>query len=142
RREVARAITPAMRSLTIVGSPINTLLKGNKLLQQALRPGAFTEMSKLADAVAQGGGRFQMDPFYKNEAIDSFWRAWKMGEYGKAGLRAFPATLELLAKPVMEYAVPRMKLGAMANLLEDAIARAEQEEWSPERRRNEFGKIV
>src|SRR3989442_5005771 len=58
--------------------PYTTLFRsGNKLLQEGLHPDKYAAMSKLADAVAQGGGRFQMDPFYKNEAIDSFWRAWK-----------------------------------------------------------------
>src|SRR3989442_9600533 len=60
RGQVGRAMTPAMRSLTIVGSPINTLLKGNKLLQEGLHPGKYAAMSNLADAVAQGGGRFHM----------------------------------------------------------------------------------
>lgn len=140
RGEVLRGLKPAVRSLTVLGSPINTILRGNKLLKEYLEPGRYAEMTKLADAVAQAGGRVYMDPFYKNSAIESFWRAWQLGEYGKAGLRAFPAVLEWAAKPVMEVVVPRQKLGVFANLAEDVLRRADRESWSLERRRYELNR--
>jgi hypothetical protein len=140
RGQVGSAMAPAMRSLTIVGSPINTLMKGNRLLQEYLEPGKYQEMSRLADAVAQAGGRVHMDPYYKNQAIESFWKAWNQGSYAKAGFRAFPAAMEYAAKPVMEYAVPRMKLGVFANLAEDALARGERENWTPEKTRYELNR--
>ncbi len=140
RGEVVRAVPPAVRSLTILGSPVNTFLKGNKLLREYLEPGRFAEMAKLADAVAQAGGRVHMDPYYKNQAIESFWKAWKQGSYAQAGLRAFPAAMEYLAKPVMEYVVPRQKLGVFANLAEDVFARAEREGWTREKTRYELNR--
>jgi GGDEF domain-containing protein/uncharacterized protein (UPF0147 family) len=140
RGEVWQSMTPAMRSFTILGSPINTMLKGNKLLREYMEPGKFEEMAALADAVAQAGGRVHIDPYYKNQAIESFWKAWKQGSYGKAGLRAFPAAMEYAAKPVMEYAVPRMKLGVFANLAEDVLARSERENWQRTKTRHELNR--
>jgi hypothetical protein len=140
RGDVARAAVPAVRSLTLVGSPIKTLLTGNKLLREYLEPGRFAQISRLADAVAQAGGRVHMDPYYKNQSIESFWKAWGEGNYARAGLRAFPAAMELAAKPVMEYAVPRMKLGVFANIAEDVLTRADREQWDPVRTRYELNR--
>ena len=140
RGDVARAVVPAARSLTLVGSPIKTLLTGNHLLREYLEPGRFAQMARLADAVAQAGGRVRMDPYYKNQAIESFWKAWGEGNYARAGLRAFPAAMEWAAKPVMEYAVPRMKLGVFANIAEDVLTRADREQWDPVRTRYELNR--
>jgi hypothetical protein len=140
RGEVIRSLKPAARSLTVLGSPINTILRGNKLLKEYLTPGRYAEMGKLADAVAQAGGRVHMDPFYKNSAIESFWRAFQSHEYGRSLLRAFPAAIEYAAKPIMEVIVPRQKLGVFANLAEDVLRRADKEGWSRERRRLELNR--
>jgi hypothetical protein len=88
-----------------------------------MSPGKYKELSTLADAVAQGGGRAQMDKFYKNDSVQAFWKAWKEGNWGELGLKAIPAALEKAASPIMEHIVPRMKLGVFANMAQDILAR-------------------
>ncbi len=136
RGELGGAAVPALRAATLA-SPITNYLKGNQLLKEYLKPGSYKNLSKIANAVAQAGGRAFMDPFYKNSSIQAFHRAWKgatdaakAGEVGKtisegarAVRRSFGAAAELLAKPIMQNIVPRQKLGVFANLAEDVLRR-------------------
>jgi len=121
--DVKGAARLTARAATLVGSPIGTYLKGNRVLAEYMNPGKYKELSALADAVAQGGGRVQMDKFYKSDNVQAFWKAWKEGNWAGVGLRAIPAALEKAAAPIMEHIVPRMKLGVFANMAQDILAR-------------------
>jgi len=121
--EFGKAAAPAARAASLVGSPIVTYLKGNRLLKEYLSPGRYAEMTKLADAVVTGGGRVRMDEFFKGTAAQQFFEAWKNGEWGKAGLKAFPAALQKVAAPLMEHLIPRLKLGVFAKMAEMEVER-------------------
>lgn len=124
-----RAAAAAGRAATLFGSPAHYALLGNRLLTEYLRPGTYAELSKLADAVAQSGGRAFMDQQYTGQWSRRFMQAVKGGDWGKAGLRAIPAVIEKIGMPVMQYAVPRMKLGAFARLAEPILRDSEREGW-------------
>jgi hypothetical protein len=114
--EGAKHVSPT----NLVTAPVEMFIKGNKLMK-----GIFAENPEFAhitDALIKGGGRVKMDLFYKNSSVEQFWKALGEGKYGKAGVQAIPAVIEAAAKPVMEYWVPRMKLGIFSEMAESQMA--------------------
>lgn len=77
--------------------------------------------------VIRAGGGFGQDAQYGIGAVDSMIRAWDRGNVLGAGARAAPAMIEALAKPIMEWWVPRLKLGVFAQ-----EARFEMERLGPD----------
>jgi len=139
RGQPGKALKSIARGATLV-SPIENALVGNRLLKEYLSPGSYAQFSREADALALAGGRPFMDVYYKNQAIESFWKAWKEGDWARLGLRAFPAAMEQMSKPVMEYIVPRQKLGVFAKLASDILERADDNNWNDQRIRQEVQK--
>lgn len=115
--KVGKAFLNTAKAATPLYSPIENIIKGNRIAKAYRNPALATgEMAQMIDALQAGGGRVHMDSFYKNSSVESFWKALKTGNYPGAALRAFPAAIEMAAKPLMEYTVPRMKLGAFSDL--------------------------
>ena len=111
------------RSATLAASPVRHVIMGTKLMREYLSPGTYAKYSDLANAVAKGGGRIYQDPLYRNAATAKFWKAWGEGNWARVGLQAFPAALEKMASPVMEHLVPRLKLGAFADIARESLDR-------------------
>jgi len=121
----------AAKSLALAPiAPVENAMLGNRLLKEYLNPGSYAKLSGEADALAKAGGRPFMDPFYKNQAIDSFWKSWKEGDWAKVGLKTLPAALEYMSKPIMEYIVPRQKLGVFSKMATDILDRAQKGDWN------------
>lgn len=109
-------------------APITNVMRGNKVLRAYVRPGSMgAEFAQIADFVAMAGGRGQMDDWYRTqqwrrmrdnmvEAVRGQGFGHRVGSAGAAALRALPAAMEVLAKPILEYIVPRQKLGVFADL--------------------------
>lgn len=109
-------------------APITNVMRGNKVLRAYVRPGSMgAELAQIADHVAMAGGRGQMDDWYRTqqwrrmrdnmvEAVRGQGFGHRVGSAGAAALRALPAAMEVLAKPILEYIVPRQKLGVFADL--------------------------
>lgn len=108
-----------------VGGPaVENLIRGNKVLKEYTKPGSVGgQFPAIVDALVKGGGRVQMDKFYKNSAVEGFHKALAEGNYPGALLRAPFAALETVSKPIMEVAVPRMKLGIFADMAKDWMDR-------------------
>ncbi len=109
-------------------APFTTLLRGNKVIREYLRPGTVGgDFAAIADAVTAGGGRIRMDKFYKGtgkgSSIDAFLHAARKGRVGAAAFHILPAAIEFAAKPLMEFFVPRMKLGVFADLARFELSR-------------------
>jgi hypothetical protein len=113
-------------------APVATILQGRRGMAEWMRPGTQgEEIGKLMDAFRMGGGRAKMDNFYKTNITrrmaDMFRQAQtaaKEGRGGEAFLSAgsaawrFPfAVMEQLSRPMMEYLVPRQKLGVAMDML-------------------------
>jgi hypothetical protein len=120
----------------IITAPIQTYLKGNKLLAEYTRPGTVGgDFIKIANEVTRGGGRVKMDDFYKNSSVESFWNALHSGNALGAGLRAMPAAIEWASRPIMEKIVPRMKLGVFFNLMKSEMEKGNWEALSEQAKR-------
>ena len=98
-------------------APITNIIQGNKLNKAWFGDEAATpEMKQIAQFLEQAGGRVQMDKFYSVKAKEQFHNALADHKFIKAGL-VFPLKLvELASKPIMEYVVPRQKLGVFMDM--------------------------
>lgn len=103
--------------------PINTLLEGRKMMESwnGKDNGMLTNM--LADLYARGGGRAKMDAMYAIEADKAINKALKEGKYLTGALHTPFWILQQLNRPILEYFVPRMKMGVFANLAKMEIER-------------------
>lgn len=114
---------------TLTQSPLAPMLyamKGRQMRQEWLTPGRHPELAPIVDAMLAGGGRSQMDKFYRTEITrrigDAFRRGTLLG-FAEGILRIPMAAAELSAKPVMEWMVPNMKVGAIAKMAEYELRR-------------------
>jgi hypothetical protein len=134
-------------------SPLVNLWRGRRL-QKAYR----TEVEKIADphlrkmveAVIVAGGRARMDPFYHNNAVSALIETMReiasdvqniqsVGDVANIPVKVargvrqgFGATLEVLAKPLMEWFVPVQKLGMFYQLATHEMERANRSNLSDE----------
>jgi hypothetical protein len=107
------------------------VIRGDRFLKQFYaRDANFRTLADVADAVARGGGGVGWDTFWHDSAPERFLQAVrntvaeaKAGNYPGALLRAAAlpwratlAAVELQAKPIMEWWVPRLKLAAYMDL--------------------------
>lgn len=124
-------------------APITNALQGNAVLKEWLKPGSQgADIAQIAEAVKKAGGRAKMDQFYQTNITKRMKEMFAQGTVGGdlGGLWRAPfAALEQLSKPLMEYLVPRQKLGVAADLM-----RKEMEKLGPnakpEEMRAAFGK--
>lgn len=117
RGQVGRGTVSIAKGVTPLYAPIENFVRGNRVLREYIKPGSVGgDMAQIVDALQAGGGRVRMDQFYKNSSVEGFWRALERGNYPGAVLRAPFALLETAAKPLMEYIVPRQKLGVFADM--------------------------
>ena len=135
------------------GAPVTSLLTGGKLLK-AMRTDladiSDPRLKMMVETVIRAGGRASMDTMYHNHAVEGLVRTLRdlrFGGMGKklAGAGKLPfnllfSALELAAKPIMQWQVPRLKLGVFYKLAEDVFAQAERKRWSDERIQTELGR--
>lgn len=105
-------------------APLTNIMSGAKLRAEYLKPGSQGgDLAALAQAVADAGGRVKMDSFYRNAAPERFLEAMRGKRYGKAALNSVPALFQTAMKPIMEYVVPRQKLGVFGDLAREALSK-------------------
>jgi hypothetical protein len=108
---------------SIAGAPFawaTNVIRGDRAIRDALGAGPLTAD---VETVLKAGGRFQQDAFYSNNVVRAMQRAWRQGNYLGAGLRAPFAVVEATAKPLMEWLVPRQKLGSFLDLAHAELKR-------------------
>lgn len=113
--------------------PITALFTGAKIYQHYMTPDRFAEMDRYTQALDMAGGRVRMSAEYKNAAGQGFHNAWvemkaaqglqNIPKAGKLLYRSLGAGLEKMSAPLMDWFVPRMKLGVFAMMAEDAYNR-------------------
>lgn len=118
----------ALQSLAKVGiAPINNIVKGGRLITEWYQPGGGgDEIARIIEAVTMAGGRVMMDRAFHTTFKRSFLKAIKTGNIIGGVLRLPFAAIEVAAWPIMEFVVPRMKMGAFMEL-----ARSELERMGP-----------
>lgn len=118
-------------------APIIDIVRGHKILKAFYeRDATFRELVHEADIVAKAGGGVGWDNFWHESAPERFMAALRsmvaeggaghpikaLGQGGLALMRAVPAAIELQAKPVMQWWVPRLKLAAFMDLARMELA--------------------
>ena len=140
------------RVLALPASIFNTVRNGSRLMNEYLNPGSYAKMATEAKALAQAGGRVRQNVI-ELKPLDKLINAWRNGAVIQ-GLTPIPgAILHAAVAPVMDYYVPRMKLGAFYAMAHDILDSAAKENWQPEKTRarmqeawdsidNRFGQVV
>ena len=133
----------ALRStLSAWTSPITSLIQGNKVLKEALKPGTQGgDLAQIVDALQASGFRLRQGQVYRlgkeaTSAWDAFVNAAKEGR-PSAIPKLMTAALEQASRPIMEWFVPRMKLGIAADL-----ARSELSKLPPGASRDQMREVM
>lgn len=94
-------------------------IRGDKLLKEWVTPGSQgAEIAKLVDGLVKAGGRVKQDEFYKTHMVENALEAFRAGNVVGGLLRLPFALTDAASKPIMEWIVPRQKLGVFADLAE------------------------
>jgi hypothetical protein len=126
-------------------APIEAIRTGGKIrkaMEQDIDRIADPKMKEAVQAVILAGGRSRMDPMYHNMALRSLRNSIRQMVRGQPREKAKGAVklpgnlamggLEVLSKPVMEWLVPRLKLGVYHKLAQHEIQRASAEGAGPQ----------
>ncbi len=122
----------AVKAASVPLSPITNIMAGSRGMAEWLRPGSQgEEIAKGIDMYRMGGGRAKMDKFYQATMWKQMQNALKIGTearaegktgeaakaYASAAWRAPFALVEQLGRPLMEYIVPRQKIGVALDMM-------------------------
>lgn len=106
----------------IATAPVSTWsdwTRGGDIRKTMLDPLHGTDTHRaIVDAMVEGGFRDGIDSFYHDNHIQAFMDAMRGQKVFTGILRAPLALIELVAKPLMEHYVPRMKAAAVYKLAE------------------------
>jgi hypothetical protein len=137
---------------TVAPSVIRTMVNGSRMMNEYLSPGSYRKFAAEASAVAEAGGRAKMD-VVPMTAFRKTVNAFRNGAVAE-GLLSLPGTvLQTTIAPVMDYMVPRVKLGAFYDMAHDILDEAAEHNWDEEATRrkmqrawdsvdNRFGQLV
>lgn len=90
---------------------------GNDIRKTMLDPTHGSELHRqIVDEMVKGGFRDGVDPFYHDNQIRAFMDAFRQHKVFGTALRAPLALIELVAKPIMEHFVPKIKAAAIYKL--------------------------
>jgi hypothetical protein len=95
--------TPTLEVPTNV--PVGTLPTGNE-----------AKIAMIAKAAELAGGAFHLEKGLRTEWTEKQIREWYGNQKVKAAMRTPVVLIELLAKPIMDYLVPRQKAGVFGEL--------------------------
>jgi hypothetical protein len=105
-------------------APIENLVRGDKVLREWMRPGsAGGNIPAIVDAMQSAGGRAGMDRFYQTTWVKAAATAFREGNYLGAAVRGPFAALEALSAPIMQWIVPRQKMGIFADMAKRELAK-------------------
>lgn len=99
--------------------PVVNLIKGDRLLRAYMGNLDDPNLAPIVDAIQQAGGRVKMDDFYRNEAVNTFKQALRNNDLWGATKAFLPTVLDRMQAPVMEWLVPRQKLGVFFDMAKD-----------------------
>jgi hypothetical protein len=104
---------------------LETGFKGHGVIKEYFDPGSTgsPNMALAVQAIKDAGGKVGLDPLDSNSAIRQFKQAWNQHKYASAATKAPFALIEASIVPTMEWVVPRLKLGAYAELAADTLDR-------------------
>lgn len=104
-------------------APITNIMQGRELLQAWYGKDMGSLTNTIAELMAAGGGRAKMDKFYATGAKDSMQKALKEGKIVTASMKVPFYIIEQMARPIMEYIVPRQKMGVFMDMMKMEMER-------------------
>lgn len=121
------ALKAAKTFASVPVSPVTNLMRGGQIIKEALHPGSTdVQTAAIVKALEQAGGRIGQDKFWQTDFVRRFKRALHEGT-ATGYLKALPlgalSAVELGMKPIMDYIVPRQKLGVFADLAQRELER-------------------
>ncbi|MGH9593997.1 MAG: hypothetical protein ACRD5L_12965, partial [Bryobacteraceae bacterium] len=130
---VARGFVP-------FASVVQDVLRGSDLQKvwDGKEPGTPMQQA-IVDAIKAGGGRARQDSTYAQNYAQGFMKALRSYNLPGAAIRLPFAALEKGMAPLMEYMVPRAKLGAFAKRAQMEIEA--RPDMTPDQARQVFGKL-
>ena len=121
--------------LAVAYAPIHNIVKGGKIRDAYLREAANDpELAKYVQAIVEGGGRITMDEQYRTNMRQAFMDALRRHSVGKMALTGLPALAEAAMYPVLEWLVPRQKLGIFADMVDFELKRLGPDATQEQRR--------
>ena len=115
------------KTVTTPLAPVTNYLSGRQVQRAMLEPGYGTpELQSIAALAVKAGLRATVDPFWRTQITRNMMRAWHEGGVkGYAGtiLRVPFAISEQMMRPILEYLVPRQKLGVFAGMAQQHMER-------------------
>ena len=140
-----QAIGGLMDILTYPFAPIKGIWEGTRV-RKAYRTQMESikdpKLRKMVEALVTGGGRDRLDVYYYNRQVKALQKTFseiikgkdiqKLIGIAKLPFNIFGATVEVLAKPIMEWYVPTGKLGLFSKLAQHEMMRAESGEITDE----------
>ena len=131
----------AFKSLvSAVVSPVTTPIEGYRFRRYARNPKAYPgnpEMEAMLDAWLAGGNRVDTADSYTTGYPGQFWQAMREGRFFTAGLKATPALIETMAKPLMQWLIPNVKAGVFMDM-----ARFEMTRMPKDATRDQFREVM
>ena len=113
---------------------INSFRNGSKLMEAYLSPGSMAKLTEEARAIAQAGGRIQQNTL-ELRPIAQIANAWRNGEVWEGVKKVPGALLQASIYPVLNWYVPRIKLGAFYQMAHDVLDQAQKNNWPREKTR-------
>ena len=126
-------------------APIEGIWQGSRIkkaYRQQMESIEDPKLRTMVEAIVAAGGRDRMDVFYYNQQVKALTKTFrdilqgtdleKLTGAVRLPFNVFGATVEVLAKPIMEWYVPTGKLGLFAKLAEHEMQRAESGEITDE----------
>lgn len=104
-------------------SPITNIMQGRELLQAWYGKDMGPLTNTIAEVMASAGGRAKMDKFYATGAKESMQKALKEGKILTGAMKVPYYIVEQVARPIMEYIVPRQKMGVFMDLMKMEMER-------------------
>jgi hypothetical protein len=118
RGDLGTGAASVARGATIGASFARDLAEGKSLVD-GLKANSPEAYAVLKEKLNPAGGRLNLDAPYRAQMVEQMRRAWANQNYLGAAWRAPFALMQTAAKPLMEYAIPRVKLGAFLDLARD-----------------------
>ena len=114
-------------------APIANVVQGGRLINEWYKPGGGGgEIASIMEGLTIAGGRVKMDRAFQTTYRRQFMGAMRQGNIIGGVLRLPLAAIETASWPIMEFVVPRMKMGVFMQL-----ARSELERMGPNARRED-----
>lgn len=130
-----KPVMAAAKAVSSLWAPITNPIKGHSVYKAYLEGViADPELAEYVRSLVEAGGRVKMDEFYRTKARERFVEAWRKTDVGGMLWNALPGLSEAVMWPILEWLVPRQKLGVFADLARFELERLRPDAGLEERR--------